>query len=258
MWETVWDFIKHLFNISTLGTVIGTSVVLASSYLASNSTNKKMLASMSWWVAFGGVIILLSSQWSGFQQSQTESELMKVTKENAELSGRIKNLVTGGDSYCYVFISPWMEGNTINGTIYHRGDFPLYDVEMTITDMSAYKSLVESGEFSLDGIDACKESIKLGNFTSAKDINLPPIKVSQPDDQEYKIKFIARNGSWTQFIRLHRDPIVVPHRVVNGKEIPAPDITLWHQAFMVTGRGDTLETVIGSLFPRNDSGKVDF
>jgi hypothetical protein len=179
-------------------------------------------------------------------KSQEISELkgqIKVLENQGDL---INNLITGGDSFAYVEVYP-IDGNSMNLMVNQKGQFPLYDVSVIILDNKKLKKPRTMTVNSINAITIANESkvgaIQIGNmFVNAvaqvMHLKLDPVVESQT----FEIVMSARNGSFTESLRLRR---------INGQ---------WLSAIKVT-RGKAEEKIyerISEAFPRDEKGEIDW
>lgn len=73
--------------------------------------------------------------------AKLNAELAESQKEIAKLSIETNNNVTGGNSFCYVTLSP-SNDNKIKIDIFHRGEYTLHNLKMYITNVSAMDRLI--------------------------------------------------------------------------------------------------------------------
>src|SRR5207302_1136108 len=75
--------------------------------------------------------------------SKKSTEIANKNAEIAELNKQIAATLTGGDNYSYVQISPPAQNSHVCEVyLINRGDYPVYDVSVQITDV---KRLLELG-----------------------------------------------------------------------------------------------------------------
>jgi hypothetical protein len=147
---------------------------------------------------------------------ELSEEVTSLAKKNAKMNETLKNYVSGGDSYCYIktyFEVGHKEDNIFSFALDHKGSFPLYDVDLVISDISKRKILLEkmgmNKKFTSDEewVNFQKENDFFGNIFDAKQksiifqnhfpiivvgSNIMPIyRIALPKDkieQEYLIK----------------------------------------------------------------------
>ncbi len=141
---------------------------------------------------------------SASQRAQFETELRKKSEEITALNKTIAASVTGGDSFCYVeFI---VGSDRITPTITSHGKYPVYDVNIQMRDEDEKDESVAPIRLNIGTMSAQQQQ------TANRTLPLP----SNKDALRFKILINARNGWFTEILRLHR---------VNGKWKTAMKIT---------------------------------
>jgi hypothetical protein len=153
--------------------------------------------------------------------------------------------VTGGDSVCYLMISP------NQGILFamQRGRYPLHDVSVRMSDLDKANGLLATRPLTMDNVFAADTNFQIGDM---------PVNGSKILDTHYKLTgnkysfnifFSGLNGFWTEELRL---------RLVNGE---------WTQAARVTRtvtakNGRVYEKFvfqkIDRNFPRSSDGKAQW
>jgi thiol-disulfide isomerase/thioredoxin len=118
----------------------------------------------------------------------------QVAASSSELSGlrqQYEAWLNGGDSFCYASAAIIARTTAVR-SIVHQGKYPLYDVELTITDASA-------------GSAATPERVQLAYLAPqstriAGRWHLPPDR----KEQKYIVHISARNGSLTENLEFRR------------------------------------------------------
>ena len=195
---------------------------------------------------------------SRVQALNTELQKRLLTQSDtiASLSNKGINTTLGGDSFCYMAFegASLIEGKPIP-RVFQVGKYPLYDVTADITDMEKFR-----GEFARRGVvmgpgkgipfkagRAAMVTIPVGNLAVGSQEFLLDhvIYFSNEQSQDFRVSFSARNGFWSQDIKLRR---------VEG------DWRKWLMAFRVT-RGNkpkkVLLTHVDEGFPI-PVGKIDW
>jgi len=209
-----------------------------------------------------GKILDLSGEVKGLSDiilkiTQSNEELAKENKKLATetliLSGTIKDIQTGGDSFCYLALL-FRGDNIMELMLNHRGEFLIRSVSITLTDNhKRMKLLNEILDDNSDNISE-KTNAKLINWTISNEYNrnyqigiLSPnmgkvidrFKLKDDDkvDFSFTIHFLAENGTFFQNIRFYRN---------NGKTLTASEVY----------RGDKLiYEHTNKDFPRNEKGE---
>jgi hypothetical protein len=155
------------------------------------------------WV--GAIFVAFGTFWSSLRQSHFNARLAQKNQEIAELQLESANAITGGNSFAYmgVMVPDTKLVATIFPVFAHKGKYPLYDVEARIVDLDEYRRLTELKDYLAASKALQGTPIKVGNLTPGF-ANTPGITLSHPSgrDISYNIFFVARNGSWTQTLRM--------------------------------------------------------
>lgn len=147
------------------------------------------------------------------------------------LSKQATALLTGGDDFCYV-IPEGTPRPPFPAIVLHEGEYPLYDVNMRVVDLSKFKILP-------NGAIAGQTSLFLGDFPVGPTA-LGPLSYSFPAKGEkasFNIFFSAKNGFWVENLRT---------RFVNGKWVSA------YRVFRYRLTGGKLRPY--TLFEKHDRG----
>jgi hypothetical protein len=181
-------------------------------------------------VAFGGFLAAL-------RQSNFNAEIRQKNEEIAHLQHEAANIVTGGDSFC------WMQLSMSDGpdrpaqpVFVHIGQYPLYDVTARIVDVDAIMkapSLSGSVDFGI--------TLSIGNMTPGfAMITGTRLPQTSGSTLNYNVFFVARNGSWTQLIRMRRieGGWVTATKVVSGMDHPKEVIREVNNGFPLNADGD--------------------
>ncbi|HUC98372.1 MAG TPA: hypothetical protein VMR88_07820 [Candidatus Polarisedimenticolaceae bacterium] len=111
------------------------------------------------------------------------------------------NEATGGDSFCFVDMIPIPEG--LMAHLVQKGKYPVFDVRLTVTDLNALDSAIKSGAPSL-----LVGTRTFGTIDFLSRDLWQPLGVYPMDPKEeyvrYNISIFARNGSFTELLRLRR------------------------------------------------------
>ena len=204
-------------------------------------------------VLIGAILAAIGVFWQANNQMKSEQELRnkadriaELTTKNAELTTENKNILIGGESFCYMLISfPMGIPNSIERDIVVEGEYPLYDIQMTITDLDKFSTLRLSKipiEKRMSAVETCKITKNLGNIRNNAALtmgrlHIPPEKTSV----RFNIDFSARNGSWRQRVlvkRKNEGGWLLANRVYRGDEI--------------------LIDYVSKDFPRNEKGEIDW
>lgn len=182
---------------------------------------------------------------SANQRADFEKELRLKTEEIAELNKQIAANVTGGDSYCTLFVSAPGESNQSGLILMNQGKYPVYDISVKIDDVEhlidvAKNELGSAGSWAQSRALLAKASIVFlpGNLGPGQATELGVLQLPTTEKQSYNVQITARNSYVIQTLRFRR---------VNGE---------WKRAEKIMVNGVEHEPTIDPAFPRNDKGQV--
>ena len=146
--------------------------------------------------------------------------------------------VSGGKSF------PWLQfgmidNSTGNATlmVVHQGEHPLYDVAARIVDLNKFELI--KNQLSIANFRQADTSIEIGNLIPGHASMVGPWKIEGVDKQNYNVFFTARNGRFTQLIRMQK---------FDGN---------WQIATKVTnGNEEVVFEQVSEGFPRDDEDRV--
>ncbi|VBM56247.1 Uncharacterised protein [Burkholderia pseudomallei] len=200
--------IKKIFEtyrsyLPALMTAVGASLVAAG--LFRNDNNMRLYGAL---LAAGGAF------WSGHRQIASGAEARARNEKIIELSEKLRDAMTGGDSFCYGY--PYMlSSGQFQWSFVHSGKEPLYDVQVRICDR---RKRIHSASMNLQlGTLFPGRAHSYGMQPGSIDVRTPV--------QAFNLFFVARNGSWTQEIRWIEKPGVqaTANRVVrDGMPVSEP------------------------------------
>lgn len=177
---------------------------------------------------------------------ELHGKLVELTEANAELTRQNAEHLTGGDSFC--FISFNFQFGYACPVFVHSGKYTVFDVHARIIDLNRMRQNVARRQ------PAISDSLELPLG------ELPPgrVKINErfsisfidENSQAFNIFFSARNGMWTELLRL---------RNVNGTWRSAIRVTRQTSAdgSPVTLREPIFER-IDEEYPRKEDGTIDW
>jgi hypothetical protein len=189
-----------------------------------------------------------------FDEQSKQQEVSELKQQISVLNQQndfAKNLLTGGNSFAYIELFP-QEDNSFNFILMHKGDYPLYDVNVVVVDKEKFDDFLRT-DSSQDYIKN-KDTFAIVGYSSiaTKDVGnlfvngaskIANIKLyAIPESQKFEVFIAARNGSVTASVRFRR---------IKEK---------WTTAVKAI-RVNTNETVYENIspdFPRNSNGEVDW
>lgn len=196
-------------------------------------------------IVCGGLLAACGGFWQAVRQSQFNFELRKKNDEIIRLQQQSAGAITGGDSFAEMFLE---FRNSTTGPIavphfVHHGRFPLYDVTARIVDLSEYERLTAANNNTAATAALHGMEINVGNLTPGfgrtPGVTLPH---RYGGDFSYNIFFIARNGAWTQQLRMKWMG------------------TGWSAATRISGLGEEKElfSAVPPDYPLGPDGKVEW
>jgi hypothetical protein len=135
---------------------------------------------------------------------QRSDQIAKKSEEIADLNKRIAALVTGGDSFCYLWLGNIdSKSNLAILCSFQEGKFPIYDVDARVVDLQQLEQ--KKRPLTLDNFLAGQIFLNLGTMRvkgiKVLSSNFP---LGQSDKHDFNVFFTARNGVYKQFLRLRR------------------------------------------------------
>jgi hypothetical protein len=133
--------------------------------------------------------------------NKLQEELLELAKMNMSLGKQSIATVTGGDSFCYMdFMYQFGQPNPV---FIHHGRYPLYDVQVRIVDLVEMRKRVAEGR-ALDlnsDVQYRINEFQAGRMWMDRSLSVP---FSDEQAQDFNIFFSARNGIWTEKLRLRK------------------------------------------------------
>ncbi len=162
--------------------------------------------------------------------TKLQQRLLDSNATISDLARRGINTSTGGDSFCYLQFA-LINGNAGLAFAIPHGEYPLYGVAARVVNLHRFEASVKAGNPDL-GV-----TYKVGDMTYIAAFPVATIPFSSDTSQDFNIFFSARNGMWTELIRL---------RKVNGS---------WTEAIRVLrGDGGHAGKNEKSIFEKIDKG----
>jgi hypothetical protein len=134
-------------------------------------------------------------------------------------------------------------GSTVVPLFVHHGKYPLYDVRASIVDLDEHTRLTGLKDFISATKALLGTSLLVGNLTPGFASPVSGV-LQHPSGQDfsYNVFYVARNGSWTQSLRMRW--------IGNG----------WAIANKVFGGPENRELYreVSANYPLNEKGEVDW
>ena len=187
-------------------------------------------------LAFGGAIMAaFSTMASAVRQADFRDKLVDANEKIAEQAVEIKNIVTGGDSFAYIFFP---KNYTSIIIVIPEGDYPLYDLSIEIID----EDLISPSDYRSGRLNFFVGTIAPSRVSRGRVLHWQGL---DGQSKNFNITFSARNGYWTQLIKC---------RLIDGE---------WSYALKVEKQVDhekiiLLHERIDQNFPKNVLGNIDW
>jgi hypothetical protein len=196
---------------------------------------------------FGASFILLS--WFSDQyfriveQTKVEDNLEKIEKrandifDNLELkTALIFSQITGGKSFCSANLSQSYLDES-NLTIMHQGDFPLYDLTVSVVDLDKFNEFKHNPDYEHE----YRKLFSIGTMLPKQINNLCKVPVTDKEiSKSFNIFFSARNGMFSELLRLKK---------INNE---------WVSAMKIFDGEKTLLESVSDGYPKSTNGEVDW
>ena len=187
-------------------------------------------------ILLGVILSAIGALWASQQKGIFERELRIKSDEIAKLNKEIVKSVIGGDSFCYLMIAS-LDPHSNSGilTIIHQGDHPIYDISARMADLQKMRAIEkgEKGKIDFREVMQANTNIPIGNMAKGTATAIGPFQLGTGTERNFNIFFNARNGFFTQLLRLKK---------INNK---------WVHATKVEKDGKIIFEKIDSDFPRN-------
>jgi hypothetical protein len=186
-------------------------------------------------VLIGTFIVAVGAFWAAGQARKLEIEVKAKDVKIKELNNYILSTITGGDSFCRLgLVSINSRNNRASLVAIPTGEYPLYDVSFRIYDVEEFEKVTsqQPAEPSLD--------FYVGNIASGITQKIGDINLGYGNEKRYNVFIFARNGSYTQWIRLKR---------IGGE---------WVMATKVAKGDTTLYKKIDDRYPQDRFGNINW
>jgi hypothetical protein len=184
-------------------------------------------------VFLGAIVSILGAFSASSQQTANEQRV-------AELNEYIASSITGGNSFAYIGF-PLVAPSTYGLTIIHQGKYPLYDLGIRIVDLAKWE---RKQPRSLYDLQKDEQHLNIGNLAASQASVLGPVQIDS-DFTRWNIFFSARNGYWTQLLRIRRV----------GNELK---FALQVKRSSQSGEGETIFEKVDPGYPRTEDGRVEW
>jgi len=198
------------------------------------------------------------------KQAKVEGSLDKITLKMSNLlenleekTNNIIGHVTGGNSYCYLFIASniHQDPDVVSIVLHHSGDHVLYDVSARIVDKDKLnQSVSQNFEEQLnEATSYINYDVLMPKYCKLFKWNLGP-----NDSRDFDIYWTARNGSFRQQLKLRR---VDGHwsqatEVIKDRVLSEPGYVL--DPANQAGRNIVLFQHLNEAIPINSEGQINW
>jgi len=182
-------------------------------------------------IFIGTLIVVVGAFWVAAESNKFEDEIKR-------LNNYILSTITGGDSFCRLSLVS-INSSTNNALMcaIPVGEYPLYDVHFTIADLGKVEKMPD--DFTYEDFRRTVTNINVGNLAGSCKV-LGKLNLGSGDEKKYTVNIIARNGFFTQLIRLKR----IEGKWIIATKVMKEEIKVWER--------------IDSAFPRNTAGDVNW
>ena len=134
--------------------------------------------------------------------------IVELSKQNSELAKQLANStkiihdnITGGDSFCEIYISP-NSGDSARIEAIHHGTATVYDLGIKLTDVEVFRKLKKNGK---DGFKDAQLSMTLGNVSPRTVMSMGILTSDfSTSFKQFNIQFSSRNDSYFQVLKLFK------------------------------------------------------
>jgi hypothetical protein len=113
--------------------------------------------------------------------------------------------VTGGDSFCYVQPYISRSGHSAGLALIHRGQYPVYDAQLRVKDLSKPDPVTENGGVHWEDLLPGMTTIALGNIAHNSGVRIVErLTLPSGDMADFNLFFSARNGAWVENVAFRK------------------------------------------------------
>jgi hypothetical protein len=173
--------------------------------------------------------------------NELEAKVLDLANGNELLAKQNIATVTGGKSFCYMDFIYQFGGQT--PVILHSGRYPIYDLNVRIVDLN--KAMQRTSSEAILGTSVWIGELQVGGSWANIDWSIP---FTSAQSQDFNVFFSARNGIWTEKLRLRR---------VNDHWSNALQVWFSPLGLSKPPTRPVLEKVAKD-FPRKQDGRIDW
>ena len=250
------ELFQHISPATYLA-VIGGVLTCIFALLGSVARQDKPRRSIHWCAFAAGIIVLVAGILSEIESSRQTLELesrskkiVDLSEQNVSLSEQLLAFSTSGESFCYIQPMPDDLSQRQTLMLFHEGDYPLYDVELNISDSTGvanlpmrqlYDEIIASHKkddamgrdrqrdlmTEIQSLQAEAEKFfRIGTVPPRTARNLFRIQWPKGDTQDIHIQIHTRNSYFSQ---------VIKEKKIDGK---------WKYSYRVFRHGPKGETIL--------------
>ena len=132
------------------------------------------------------------------QNTKLQQRLLDSNATISKLAQQGIDTATGGSGFCYLQFAYISEGKGLLFAI-PQGEYPLYGVKARVVDLGVFDKIVKQGRQPGLGI-----TYDVGDMTYVAAFPVATIPFNDPESQDFNIFFSARNGIWSEKVRLRK------------------------------------------------------
>lgn len=138
-------------------------------------------------------------------------QLIDSTKRIIDLSKEAIDTTTGGNSFCYMYLSPQFSSKGLTPVFSQMGQQPLYDIQVQIVNIEKLDELEKQSKSKGQSLSFFNEAnlfMTIGNMRP-RSAHIPAeygqvVLAGDSTMRNVNAYFYARNGDWNQQIQLRR------------------------------------------------------
>ena len=225
------DSIFNYISGSVILMIIGGLATAFLGFLSSRYKEEKTPLWISWCTVAGGIVILIGGAWSSIDQARFQNSLVDKSNKIEKLQKKLSSILTGGDSFAYanITIAKDPAEDYLQFDIIHKGEFPIYDLTIKITDQDHFRELFHKAKeggipLTLQYFEKAKKTISLGTLGPGKMVSscAAYLMPSNFTDRNFLIEIDSRYSQLYQNIHVHRSPdgrLLFDYMVKRGDKI---------------------------------------
>jgi hypothetical protein len=169
-------------------------------YVTHDKRTRGFKSGLFWlWVLL--ILLVVGNVFVIWNDDQESNKIKTQLDDLRNELGNTKKAVTGGDNFPYVMIDMGEDSGGL--LVINPGDIPLYDVSFRMWDPADYAS---AAKLSSAPEEFVAKSIyrEVGNLTPRGARYLGTITLPNSDAKDFKVTIRARNGGFTEWIKLRK------------------------------------------------------